>query len=185
MNPVNRSPAKSTRKKSRNEMETDDFSNPPSPIPCTKQDFEDLMDKYFNNKMQEVVDAITKPLYEKIEALEKLIAQLTGSPPGTQPPSQQGSNQKNVIIFGLLEDRNDSSFTLYGKITELASAMGLPDLDFDDARRLGKPTPGKTRPVLLQLLLRTRDKWTIFSAKKNLWTGATTRHNEEICKNLH
>lgn len=155
-------------------METDDLSNPPSPQPCTRQDFEDLMDKYFNNKFQTMVDAITKPLHAKIEALEKMLAQLTGTPTGIQPHPTQNGNKKNVIIFGLMEDKNEAPTTLYGKVTELATAMGLPDLDFDDARRLGKPTPGKTRPVLLQLL-RTRDKWTVFSAKKTLWTGADGR----------
>lgn len=78
---------------------------------------------------------------------------------------------KNIVIFGIVEPAKESPADLYKTIEELTNAMGIPDLDFDDAYRLGKPgnSAKGPRPVLLRLM-KTRDKRTVFNNKKKLQT---------------
>lgn len=100
---------------------------------------------------------------------------------------------KTVVIYGLEEKPNESFKDIEQKIAELAAVMEMPNLDYDIARRMGKPLKGKYRPVELTLL-RQRDKFAILTAKSKLGGNdetkmvyinqARTRQEQRKCKKL-
>jgi len=113
-------------------------------------------------------------LQERVMTLEEEIAALKQGPSG---PSN-ANRQRNLIIGGLIEDKKERPAQLHEKIEALMKVLNIDNLDYDDAFRLGKPQEGKTRVVLLRLL-RMRDKWTIFNAKKLL------RQAQDAYKNVY
>ena len=74
---------------------------------------------------------------------------------------------KTVIIYGMPEDPNENYKDIDKKIEELKCMLEMPTLDYDNARRMGKPRSEGCRPIELKLL-RQRDKAAIFEAKPKL-----------------
>lgn len=85
---------------------------------------------------------------------------------------ERESKKKNVIVLGLEETKNkaDDREDVYLSIQSLEKHMkmeGVTAIDWDDAYRLGRFQPGKTRPLLIRFL-RTRDKVEFMTNKKIL-----------------
>lgn len=65
--------------------------------------------------------------------------------------------RKNLVVKGLNENIREEPSVTKEKIVEMVQKLGIeinPETDMDEVRRLGKPTMGKTRPVLLKLTTR-------------------------------
>ena len=67
---------------------------------------------------------------------------------------------KSLFITGIEEKPNESYKDIDKEIGKLSSLLGLPTIDYDMARRVGKPIAGKSRPIEL-VLLRRKDKMLI------------------------
>ena len=82
---------------------------------------------------------------------------------------------KSLFIIGIQEKPNESYKDIDEETDKLSSALGIPKIDYDMARRVGKPIAGKSRPIEL-VLIRQRDKILIFSAKAKLRGSADSRN---------
>ena len=82
---------------------------------------------------------------------------------------------KSLMITGMKEKPNESFKDTDKKIEELSKLLGLPTIDYDVARRVGKPITGKHRPIEL-VLVRQRDKMLILSAKAKLRGNADSKN---------
>ena len=74
---------------------------------------------------------------------------------------------RTLMIFGLEEAPKENYHTTEGKVDELAQKLGITDLDFENLRRVGRPVPGKNRPIEITLV-RVRDKIKMLTAKTQL-----------------
>ena len=110
------------------------------------------------------LDNIENILETKIPEFERRIEALENASNRTQQNNQD--RRKTLIITGLQEKDKEKITDLHNLLADLFKTMKEKNFDFDDAFRLGKPGSGR-RPVLLRLL-RTRDKFTLFNAKKLL-----------------
>jgi hypothetical protein len=108
------------------------------------------------------MDPVTAML-ARIETLKKLVGQGGGANP-------YADRKKNLLIYGLDEPTTgkETPSELRQTLKSLAVEMGYKDIDYDDAFRLGKASAKGPRHVLLKLL-RTRDKYDTFNAKKKLY----------------
>ncbi|OXA51476.1 hypothetical protein Fcan01_13644 [Folsomia candida] len=103
------------------------------------------------------------------------------------PPTPAPDRHKAVVITGLPEATKETMATLTATLLEMTTAMGIASFDFDKAFRVGKATAGKgPRPVIVKLL-RSRDKWTLFAQKKQLYASKTGKFaqvyiNEDMTK---
>jgi hypothetical protein len=125
----------------------------------------DAMNEKFEQTLAPItgfLDHITK-LEKKITDLEEKVAMLEKTP-------NKDEKQRHLVIIGLPEQPGERTTDLHNLIMDLMKAMKIKDFDYDDVFRMGQKRPGKTRPILLKLI-RTRDKWTIFNAKKLLQNG--------------
>ena len=81
---------------------------------------------------------------------------------------------KILIIQGIAEEPDEGPKEIHTKIEQLAVQLGLSKLDYDNARRVGWPTAGRTRAIELTLL-RQKDKMEILAAKSKVNNDETTR----------
>jgi hypothetical protein len=75
--------------------------------------------------------------------------------------------QRNIVIFGVKEGATEKWTDVESHIAGLASKLGITQIDYDQAFRLGKRMAGKTRPILVKLL-RTRDRLHILGLRNKL-----------------
>jgi hypothetical protein len=144
----------------------------------SKEDIKDIVQKILLETMPTLIAEITKQvmaamapfaaLLTRIETLEKQLGTAGGN------PSHNVTNRKkNLLIYELPEPTTgkETPAELRHTLKDLASELGYAELDYDDAFRIGKATAKGLRPILLKLL-RTRDKFDIFNAKKKLYLNA-------------
>jgi hypothetical protein len=74
---------------------------------------------------------------------------------------------RNIVIFGVSESATEQWTEVDVQIANIASKLGIAEIDYDQAFRLGKKTAGKVRPILVKLL-RTRDRFQIMGLRNRL-----------------
>ena len=74
---------------------------------------------------------------------------------------------KSLMVYGIQEKPNETYKDIDKEVGRLSTLLGLRNIDYDIARRVGKPVKGKSRPIEL-ILVRQRDKMEILSAKTKL-----------------
>ncbi|OXA37699.1 hypothetical protein Fcan01_27498 [Folsomia candida] len=167
-------------KRGRDEIDEMDLSDPESTHSSfSKTEIQQLINKAIeaamvtfmaSNKIQ--LDLAIAPLTEmnnKIVALESKITLLEGKLSTLESGKTTPDRHKSIIISGLPEPAKETPAQLTATIIEMTKTMMIDNFDMDDAFRVGKSNPTKgPRPVILKLL-RSRDKWQIFSNKKNLY----------------
>jgi len=110
-----------------------------------------------------------KPLVERVTKLEQQLQKLMHATP------DQEQKHRNLIIGGLPETPSETPKQLEALLSTVAHEMGLKEIDYDEAYRLGKPKAGTSsqpttpRPVIIKLI-RKKDKFTILNHKKQLYT---------------
>lgn len=87
---------------------------------------------------------------------------------------------RNIIISGLPETAKEDPSARMKVLHDLFTKMGLSNIDVDDAMRLGEPSGGKPRPILVKLC-RTHQKRLIMQAKKAL-RGQNVYVNNDLTK---
>lgn len=78
-------------------------------------------------------------------------------------------NSKKLKIIGLDETKNETHTQLMEAVKDFIvdKLKVTENIVIDEARRMGRPTDGRTRPILISLERRT-DKFTLFKSTKNL-----------------
>lgn len=107
-----------------------------------------LIDQALDDKLDPQIDAITKRLEKTETHLEKM------------------KRSKNMMIFGIPEESNESTNDQVDAVNILFAKMGVTGVILDDVYRVG--AKGKAKRPLLVKLVRTCDKRTIFAEKKKL-----------------
>ncbi|KAK4875821.1 hypothetical protein RN001_012243 [Aquatica leii] len=96
---------------------------------------------------------LTKKVDEQNERIEMLEREIRG---------------KNLIIKGIKEDINECEVVTREKVCIVIDKIGISldkKMEIDEAKRLGKPTEGKTRPILIKLI-KTSTKKKDFKQRK-------------------
>ena len=115
---------------------------------------------------------------ESVKKIEKSVSSMVPAIQKLQSDVERLKKQlirKSLIITGIEEKPNESYKDIDKEIEKLSSSLGLPTIDYDMTRRVGKPILGKSRPIEL-VLLRQRDKMLILSAKTKLRENAHSKN---------
>jgi hypothetical protein len=138
-------------------------------LQLTENEMEELLSemKALRLEMRQIVREELEPLDRLVSRtanLEKVVTDLNKN----LQKIESNDMKRNIIIYGYDEKARENWKELDAKLEDLRLKLGLGQkIDYDLAFRLGKPRPGESRPILIKLL-RTRDKFEILSAAKNL-----------------
>jgi hypothetical protein len=89
--------------------------------------------------------------------------------------------KRNLLIEGIPEKTGEIWKDTEQHVKDLFKKIGIPEnTEFDECFRIGKPIPGKVRPILLKLM-KLRDKRLITSNCKHL-KGTKIYVNEDLTK---
>jgi hypothetical protein len=123
------------------------------------------------------IASVKKDLSGKVTTLENEVANLKLD----LARANNEIRKKNLLIEGIPEKRGETWKETELHIQELFKKLGIPEnTEIDDCFRLGRPTGGKVRPILLKLT-KSRDKKLIFSNCKKL-KGTKVFINEDLTK---
>jgi hypothetical protein len=131
--------------------------------------FANLMKDLLKESEERMISLLTsklKPLdliLNKIDQVETTVVNLQRD----AQKLQQDNKRNNIIVYGIEETKDEKAAKIHDVIEGLSNSLNIARIDYDDAFRLGKHQPNKTRPLLIKLL-RYRDKQNIFLAAKNL-----------------